>query len=230
MSNDNIFERKDNVLELKSNFRNKKTKYVLIMLHGLGSDNTKFAEFAKQLKINNSVRYVIPNAPNIPITINNNQTSRAWYDIMDITTPRLIDYDGILKSMQYIDTLIKKIIVVTGIKSQYIFIGGFSQGALMSYMYLLTTINTLAGGLIISGYLPNTLSMVKLSTHNKKSPILACHGKLDNVIPYDLGKQSYAKVREYGYNVFWRSYINVMHSISTKEIEDISTWLNNVLL
>ena len=62
----------------------------IILMHGLGADCHDFEPLAQQLDLSRAgpVRYVFPNAPQIPVTINGGFVMPAWYDIRgaDIAT------------------------------------------------------------------------------------------------------------------------------------------------
>ena len=53
----------------------------VIWLHGLGADATDFEPLVPMLDIEASVRFIFPNAPVRPVTINGGMEMRAWYDI-----------------------------------------------------------------------------------------------------------------------------------------------------
>ena len=54
------------------------------MLHGLGADGTDFIPLCDALDLASvgPVRFVLPRAPQRPITINNGHRMRAWYDAL----------------------------------------------------------------------------------------------------------------------------------------------------
>ena len=56
----------------------------IIILHGLGADGQDFVPVAEQMDLSSagSVRYLFPNAPVMPVTINGGYQMPAWYDIM----------------------------------------------------------------------------------------------------------------------------------------------------
>lgn len=55
----------------------------VIVLHGLGADGNDFVPVAQMLDPGVGVRYVFPNAPEMPVTINSGYVMRAWYDIRE---------------------------------------------------------------------------------------------------------------------------------------------------
>ena len=57
--------------------------YAVIWLHGLGADGSDFVPVVPELGLNSQpgVRFVFPNAPEIPVTCNGGYVMPAWYDI-----------------------------------------------------------------------------------------------------------------------------------------------------
>src|SRR5258708_4932782 len=55
----------------------------LIWMHGLGADGNGFAPIVPELGLGNlpAVRFIFPHAPMQPVTLNNGQVMRAWYDV-----------------------------------------------------------------------------------------------------------------------------------------------------
>ena len=99
----------------------------VIVLHGLGADGNDFVPVAQMLDPGVGVRYVFPNAPEIPVTINNGYVMRAWYDIREGDLTQRADEAGLRRSQQAIDTLIEREIT-RGIPAHRIVLMGFSQG------------------------------------------------------------------------------------------------------
>jgi len=81
-------------------------------------------------KKTNLQQYILPNAPNVPITINGGMRMPGWYDIKSLSdwdAPQ--DEDRMLKTVQMVQKLVTDE-VDSGISSDRIIVGGFSQGTL----------------------------------------------------------------------------------------------------
>ena len=53
----------------------------LIWLHGLGADGHDFEPIVPELGLSDiAIRYIFPHAPIRPVSINNGDEMRAWYD------------------------------------------------------------------------------------------------------------------------------------------------------
>ena len=55
----------------------------VIWMHGLGADGNDFAPIVPELALGSlpAVRFIFPHAPMQPVTLNNGQVMRAWYDV-----------------------------------------------------------------------------------------------------------------------------------------------------
>src|SRR5690625_4667721 len=65
----------------------------VIWLHGLGANGLAFAPLVPQLTLPAvlAVRFVLPHAPSIPVTVTDGYVMPAWYDIYTMSTLREVD-------------------------------------------------------------------------------------------------------------------------------------------
>lgn len=200
----------------------------VIWLHGLGADGNDFVPIVPELKLPQelAVRFVFPNAPSIPITINAGYVMPAWYDITSIDIERKIDTTQLIASAEKIRRLIDREID-RGIPSDRIVLAGFSQGGAVAYQTALTHIVPLAGLLCLSTYFA-TKDSITPNSANKQIPIKICHGSMDPVVSVDQGKLASQRLSEMGYSVEYREY-PMEHAVCPQEITDVSRWLQQVL-
>lgn len=203
----------------------------IIWMHGLGADGNDFVPIVPELRLPASlnIRFIFPHAAMRPVTWNNGYVMRAWYDIKALGLKAEEDATGIHQSEQTIRRLIQHEID-QGIPPNKIVIAGFSQGGAMALQVALRYPHRLAGVMPLSTYLPlrDTLAD-EANIANKDIPILMCHGRQDPVVPYELGDTSRKLLEAQGYVVDFRSY-NMPHSVCAEEVDDISQWLQKVLI
>ena len=115
----------------------------VIWLHGLGADRYDFlpvAEFMQERLL--STRFIMPQAPTRPVTINGGYAMPSWYDIKAMTPARAIDEAQLEASAEQVVALIKAE-QAKGINLSRIFLAGFSQGGAVvlhtAYICLLYT-------------------------------------------------------------------------------------------
>jgi phospholipase/carboxylesterase len=195
----------------------------VILLHGLGADGNDFVPLVPelQLPLNIPLRFVFPNAPLKPVTINNGYIMPAWYDILSMDINQRADKTGIVESVKELEKIIEHEEKL-GIPTEKIVLAGFSQGAVIALLTGLSFSRRLAGILAMSGYLPHP--SIDLNDANRNTPIFMAHGRQDAVIPYQVGLSSHDALNNLGISASWHSY-QMAHSVCEKEINDISTWL-----
>ena len=200
----------------------------VILMHGLGADGNDFVPMVPQLRLPASmaVRFVFPNAPSIPVTINGGFVMPAWYDITEVNIDRKIDNAQLIASAEQIRLLIDREID-RGIPGHRIVVAGFSQGGAVAYQVGLTYLQPLAGLLCMSSYFA-TCDTITPNSANKAIPIFICHGSQDPVVPERLGKDAQRQLSGMGYPVEYSSY-PMDHALCAQEIADISRWLQRVL-
>ncbi len=200
----------------------------VIWMHGLGADCWDFVPIVRELNLEIPLRYIFPQAPVRPITLNNGMPMPGWYDIaLDENAPdfsRRADEGGIRESQAYIDELIAREIA-RGVDSDKIVLAGFSQGGVIALQTGLRSKHELGGILALSTYLgmPGTLQAEK-TLANARIPILMCHGTQDPVIPIDLAHSSRDTLATQGYEVEWHEF-PMPHSVAMEEVEIIADWL-----
>ena len=200
----------------------------VIWLHGLGADGNDFAPIIPELRLPaRAIRFVFPNAPQIPVTINGGMVMPAWYDISDVAVRRE-DERGVRASQAAIEALIEREIK-RGSPAGNIVLAGFSQGGAIALQTALRHPERIAGVMALSTYLPLAdLLPAEASTANRDVPIFMAHGTADPVITLTRAEQSRDQLKSLGYRIEWHAY-PMPHSVCPQEIADIGTWLQRVL-
>ena len=202
----------------------------IIVLHGLGADGNDFVPIARELDLASvgPVRFVFPNAPTRPVTINGGYVMRAWYDILGTEVAKREDEAGLRESQALIEGLIANE-RARGVAANRIVLAGFSQGCAMTLMVGLRHDERLAGLLGMSGYLPLTdLTATERSAANAGVPIFQAHGSADPMITMARASASRDALVALGYPVEWHAY-PMPHSVCPQEIVDMNRWLLRVL-
>ena len=201
-------------------------KGTIIWMHGLGADCWDFVSIVKELGLPEDLplRFIFPQAPSRPITINNGQVMPGWYDISMAELQRKPDEAGVRQSQAFIEQLIARE-VERGIASDKIILAGFSQGGAIALQTGLRYRDALGGIMALSTYLTLEDSFAAEATiANANIPILMAHGTQDPLIPLSLAMSSRAKMEARGYKIEWREY-PMPHSVCMEEVEDIGVWI-----
>jgi len=202
---------------------------VVIWLHGLGADGHDFEPIVPELRLPASkpVRFIFPNAPQRPVTINNGMRMRAWYDILQMGGgPE--DEAGIRESQGLLEKLISKE-TSKGIPHDRIVLAGFSQGGAIVLHTALRQREKLAGVMALSTYLPLLKAFEKeRAAESSALPVFMAHGQFDEMIGMDRAMRSRDALLALGYPVEWRAY-PMPHSVCPQEIADITAFLLRIL-
>lgn len=202
----------------------------ILVLHGLGADGRDFVPVAEQMDLSavGPVRYVFPNAPVMPVTINGGYSMPAWYDILGADLAQRQDEAGMRRSQAAIEQLIARE-VARGIAPGRIVLAGFSQGCAMALMTGLRHPQPLAGIIGLSGYLPLADRLAaERSPASLQVPIFLAHGLQDDVVRPERAIASRDQLQLLGHEVHWHEYA-MGHSVCLEEIADMRDWLCRVL-
>lgn len=202
----------------------------IIWLHGLGADGHDFEPIVPELvrKGTAAWRFVFPNAPVRPVTINSGMRMRAWYDIVGLDRRAQEDAAGFADA----DTKVRELIAreaTRGIAAGRVVLAGFSQGGAVSLYMLSRLVEKLAGVVALSCYVPRQVTFAaERAMANDATPIFMAHGQADSTVPFLLGAKSRDFLLAHGYAVKWHEY-PMAHSVCAEEVADIRDFLFRVL-
>ncbi|NNC54479.1 MAG: alpha/beta hydrolase fold domain-containing protein, partial [Pseudomonadales bacterium] len=172
-----------------------------------------------------AIRFIFPQAPERPITINGGMRMPGWYDIKGMSIDQKEDLQGMRESQAILETLLEQQ-VARGVPSEHIIVAGFSQGGAVAYYTALRSQHKLAGLLALSTYLPFAQQAAEQhSAVNTAMTVFASHGDYDPVVPVALGQASVAALQALGYQVNWKTY-PMEHQVSLEQLRDIGAWIN----
>ncbi|EFQ65441.1 MULTISPECIES: alpha/beta hydrolase [Pseudomonas] len=197
----------------------------VIWLHGLGADRYDFLPVAEALQETLlSTRFVLPQAPTRPVTINGGYEMPSWYDIKAMSPARSISLEELEVSAKTLTDLIETQ-KRTGIDASRIFLAGFSQGgAVVFHTAFMNWEGPLGGVIALSTYAPTFDNELDLSASQQRIPTLCLHGQYDDVVQNAMGRTAYEHLKSRGVTVTWQEY-PMGHEVLPEEIRDIGTWL-----
>ncbi len=202
----------------------------VLIMHGLGADGRDFLPIAEQLDLTSigDVRFLFPNAPVMPVTINGGYEMPAWYDILTADLVRREDEAGLRASQTAIEAVIANE-KSRGIAANRIVVAGFSQGCAMALMVGMRHTEALAGIIGMSGYLPLfEKATSERSAESLTTPIFLGHGTHDGVVTIGRATASRDALQAMGYAVDWHTYL-MEHSVCPQEVLDVQAFLQRVL-
>ena len=199
----------------------------VIFLHGLGADGHDFEPIVPELGVDDlHLRFVFPHAPERPITINEGEPLRAWYDF--VPHSENAGSDDIKASALSIKALLQAQID-TGIPPERIMLAGFSQGGVMALEVGLRYEQRIAGIIALSTYLHDAATTERERTDaNLALPIFMGHGTADPMIPIMRAATSRENLIRLAYDIEWHDY-PMGHQVCIEEIEDIARFIRRCL-
>ncbi|WP_275286121.1 alpha/beta hydrolase [Halomonas elongata] len=197
----------------------------VFILHGLGADGHDFEPLVPALALpaDAGVRFILPHAPRLPVTVNGGMVMPAWYDITEMSLDRKVDEAQLKASAERLQGLIQEQID-HGIAPERIIIAGFSQGGAVAYEAALSFPRRLGGLLAMSTYLA-TADSLEYAEANRDLPIEVHHGNVDPVVPESLGRAAHDRLQNMGYPIEYRQY-PMAHAVCPQQVADIGRWLS----
>lgn len=211
----------------------------VIWMHGLGATADDFFDVPPLLGLPASarIRYVFPQAPSQPVTVNGGWVMPAWYDIRELggweredifRSGRGQDRPGVERSAAAIVQLIERE-KTRGIPAERVVLAGFSQGGAMALHVGLRYPERLAGIMVLSAGLMFADSLAtEAAPANRRTPVFLAHGSYDPVVSCQVGQRTRLCLESAGYPVEWHEYA-MEHNVVPEELADIGRWLGAAL-
>jgi phospholipase/carboxylesterase len=191
----------------------------LILLHGRGVDETDLFPLLDEIDPERRLLGLTPGGPITDIP----PGGRHWYSIVEVGHP---DEATFVATMETITAFLDSFLREHGLRWEQTGIGGFSQGAGISYCVALGTGRPRAAGILgMSGFLP-TVRGWRLDIRAKKGmSAYICHGAFDPVIPVGFGRRARDLMQEGGLYVTYEE-TRVQHQIDPELLPDMRDWVS----
>ena len=202
----------------------------VIWLHGLGANGNDFAPIVDLLTLpsNLSLRFIMPNAPSIPVTLNQGMVMPAWFDLSADSNGFHSNEEDIKASSTEVVKLIDREIA-RGIAPNKIVLAGFSQGGVVVGHTVVNYPEPLAGLMCLSTYLLEAEQHKGSLSMKHPLPVFIGHGTKDPMVPINAAEATNLLLSNAKCDVTFQKY-PVEHTVCEKEIDDISEWLCKVYL
>ena len=189
----------------------------LVLLHGRGTNEFDLLPLLNALDPERRLIGVTPRAP-----LELMPGSFHWYVSRAVGYP---DHDTFHSTYATLTAFLDSLPDTLGVPWSRTVLGGFSQGAVMSYAAALGTARPAPAGLLgLSGFMP-TVEGFELDLNGREGfPVAIGHGIHDPVISVDFSRDARRRLEAAGADVLY-SEAPVMHGIDPSFIGTLHGWL-----
>lgn len=188
----------------------------LVLFHGRGADEHDLHPLLDVLDPHKRLRGITPRGPlSLP------PGGAHWYAVREIGFPEPTTFHSTFREVsEWLDGL--------GLHWDRTILGGFSQGAVMSYALSLGKGRPRPAGVIaLSGFIP-TVDDFELDVDGRLPRIAIGHGNFDPVIEVKWGRRARMLLEQVGAEVLYREY-PLPHAIDPRFLGELRMWVSGVL-
>ncbi len=192
----------------------------LVLLHGRGAHERDLFPLLDLLDPERRLLGVTPRAPlSLP------PFGAHWYVVRQVGYP---DRETFLSTHALLSRWLDALADESGIPAERTVIGGFSQGAVMSYATGLAPRRPRPAALIaLSGFVP-VVEGFELDLDRPLPPVAIGHGIMDTVIRVEFGRKARDLLEGAGGEVLYRQF-PIPHSVYPSFIQELVPWIRTVL-
>ena len=168
---------------------------LVVLLHGWGADGSDLLPLAPELVAADSGDAVF--VPDAPYVCSANPFGRQWFELSDPTAGLGRNAEACQASAGLVTALLEGLCAETGVTSDQIVLGGFSQGGMVSLTGGLAWASPLRGLFCLSGA---WLTPDEASAQPRSLPVFLAHGGADPVVPAECMTRAEADLTAAGFS------------------------------
>ncbi|MGZ4308831.1 MAG: alpha/beta hydrolase [Gaiellaceae bacterium] len=189
---------------------------LLVLFHGRGVDENDLFPLLDEL---DPERRLLGLAPRGPLSLP--PDGSHWYAFQEVGFP---ERETFLATFASVSAWLDSVAAETGIGPERTVLGGFSQGAVMTYALGLGRGRPRPAALIaLSGFMPTVLGF-DLDLSAPLPPVAIGHGTYDPVISVEWSRRAKAALEEAGGEVLYRES-PLSHAVDPRFLRELRPWL-----
>lgn len=194
---------------------------LLVLFHGRGADERDLYPLLDLLDPGRRMLGVTPRGPlHLP------PGGAHWYAVKEIGYPDPPTFtETFARASDWLDAVAEE----AGVGWERTLLGGFSQGAVMTYALGLGAGRPRPAGLVaLSGFMP-TVPGCELDLASPLPRVAVAHGALDPVISVDWGRQAHERLRAAGADVVYAESPRLAHSLDPDVLRRLPSWIGETI-
>lgn len=191
----------------------------LVLFHGRGADELDLFPLLDLLDPDRRLVGVTPRGPlSLP------PGGAHWYVIREIGYP---DPGTFQSTYERAGGWLDRLAAETGIPPERTVLGGFSQGAVMTYALGLGSGRPRPAALLaLSGFVP-TVEGLSLDLERPLPPVAIGHGTFDPIISVEWGRRARSLLEDAGADVTYRES-PIPHALDPRFVMELAPWIRSV--
>lgn len=191
---------------------------LLVLLHGVGANEQQMASLAPAL----DPRLLVVSARS-PIGLGPNAFS--WFHVSFTPRGPVIDAGEAAAGWEHVARFVDEVVAEYGADPARVFVGGFSQGAIMALAALLTAPERIAGAVAMSGrLLPEVLPHAAAPERLEGKPVLIVHGAADEKLGVHFARSAREVLERLPLSLTYKE-LQMGHAITRESLDEVASWL-----
>jgi phospholipase/carboxylesterase len=193
----------------------------LVLFHGRGTNEHDLFPLLDAL---DPERRLLGATPRGPLSLP--PGGAHWYAVREIGYP---DPGTFAATFERASAWLDSFAAETGVAPKRTVLGGFSQGAVMTYALGLAAGRPRPAGLIaLSGFIPTVESLSLDLEREPRPPVAIGHGTFDPVISVEWSRKARRLLEPAGFDVLYREY-PLPHAIDPGFVRELAGWIPHLL-
>lgn len=195
---------------------------LLLLMHGVGSNEQSMAQLAPAF----DPRFMVVSVRS-PLVLGLN--AFGWFHVTFSAQGPVIVVEEAEAGWKLLARFVDEAVAAYGADPARVYLGGFSQGAIMSLATLLTAPGKVAGAVAMSGrLLPEVLPHAAADEALRDKPVLIIHGEVDDKLGIHLARWAREQLERFPLTLTYRE-LPMGHTITADSLAAVTTWLSATL-